>query len=56
MAIEIRELVIRAEVSEMNQAQENARDTQAMGPTERSYLIQECVERVFEMIKRQNQR
>lgn len=56
MAIEIRELIIKAEVSEMSQAPENASDTRSIGPKERAHLIEECIERVFEMIKRQKQR
>lgn len=56
MPIEIRELIIKAEVTETSNSDARVTADQSIGSKERTYIIEECVERVLEMIKRQNQR
>ncbi len=55
MPVEIRELVIRAEVSDTSQ-QEVTTAASGLSPAEKERLIQLCAERVLNTIKRSQQK
>lgn len=55
MPVEIRELVIRAEVIS-REKQATSEGSGSLSPKERSLLIEECVDQVMRAMKRQKER
>ncbi len=56
MPIEIKELHIRLNVGKSNCEIESSTTEEAIKPRQNDHIVQECVERVLEVLKQQNQR